>query len=442
MYKIKPLSNIEKEITVPPDKSISHRAIILSSLCKGKTHITPFIKSNDALATLNCMKKLGIKAELRKKSLIISGAGMYFKPKTKKAPVSLFAAESGTTIRILSGLLACQKFPIIFEAAPALSKRPMERLISPLKKMGAIIEGNFKLDRMNGKNDIYPPLNIKPARKIKAAEFKLEIASAQVKSAIILAALYANGTTTITEPYKSRDHTERMLKLFGANVTAKDTTIICRPAKKLISPKKLFIPGDFSSAAFFIVLGLILKNSSLVIKNVNINPTRSGLLNVLKRMGANIKIRNKKNTYEPYADIVVTSSQLNSTIVEPEEVPSMIDEIPVLCVASAFAQGKTEIKGVKELRIKETDRVRSMMVNLSKAGVDIYEESYGNDLKIVISDKHKHKSGNFESFHDHRTAMSMIIFAMALKSESQIDDTLCINKSFPEFVSLIKSLYK
>jgi len=379
---------------------------------------------------------------LTKKSLTINSAGMYFNPKLKKTPISLFAAESGTTMRILSGLLVCQKFTAIFKAAPSLSKRPMERVITPLKKMGAIISGTFKDDKISGKRDIYPPLRIEPAKKIKAGEFKLEIASAQVKSAIMLASLYANGITTITEPYKSRDHTERMLKLFGAGVMAKDTTIACQPVEGLISPKELFIPADFSSAAFFIVLGLILKNSRLIIKDVNTNPTRCGLLNVLKRMGANIKITNEKNAYEPYADIVVESSQLKATIVEPYEVPSMIDEIPVLCVASSFAKGRTEIKGVKELKVKETDRVKSMMVNLSRAGVDICEESYGDDLKIVITDIGKPKPVNFESFHDHRTAMSMIIFAMALEGESRIDDTRCINKSFPEFISLVKSLYK
>jgi len=442
MYTIKPLSHINKTIAIPPDKSISHRAIILSSLCKGKTCISPFVRSGDALATLNCMRKLGIQAELRKKSLTIRGQGMYFKPKSKRMPVLLFAAESGTTMRILSGVLVCQKFSTIFEALPSLSKRPMERLLRPLSEMGAIISGMPGNNGANEKNEIYPPLYIEPAKKIAASEFKLGIASAQVKSAIMLASLYANGTTAITEPCKSRDHTERMLKLFGVDLITKDTTVILKPAKELISPKKLFIPGDFSSAAFFIVLGLISKNSRIVIKDVNINPTRSGLLNVLKRMGANIKIQNNKNAYESYADIVVESSHLKATVVTQEEVPSMIDEIPVLCVASAFAQGKTEIKGVKELKVKETDRVRSMMVNLTKAGVRIYEESYGNDLKIVIAGRPKHKHGNFESFHDHRTAMSMIIFAMALNSESKIDDTLCINKSFPEFIPLIKSFYK
>jgi len=442
MYKIKPLSNIKKEITVPPDKSISHRAVILSSLCKGKTIISPFIESNDTLATLNCIKTLGVEVELKKKTLTVTGCGMYFKPKTKKIPVSLFADESGTTIRILSGLLACQKFATIFEAAPTLSRRPMKRLIEPLRQMGAVISGSSKEDIISGKEEIYPPLYIEPAKRIKANAFKLEIASAQVKSAIMLASLYAKGQTTITEPYKSRDHTERMLKLFGVDVTAKDSAVICKPAKQLKSPKKLFIPGDFSSAAFFIVLGLILKKSSLVIKDVNINPTRSGLLNVLKRMGADIKIRNNKNAYEPYADIVVKSSHLKATVVEPHEVPSMIDEIPILCVASSFAEGETEIKGVKELKVKETDRVRSIMVNLARAGVDIYEESYGNDLKLVIRGSSKHKHGNFESFHDHRTAMSMIVFAAALTSESKIDDTICIDKSFPEFISLMESLRK
>jgi 3-phosphoshikimate 1-carboxyvinyltransferase len=442
MYTVKPLSNIKKEITVPPDKSISHRAVILSSLCKGKTAIMPFVKSNDILATLDCMKKLGIDARQKKKTLIICGSGMYFKPKIKCMPVTLFAGESGTTMRILSGLLACQKFPTVFKAAKALSGRPMARLIGPLCKMGAKISGNHKSSKMNGHQDVYPPLSIIPVKKINPGEFQLEIASAQVKSAILFAALYAGGQTVVTEPYKSRDHTERMLKLFRADVKVKDKTVFCQPAKKLTSPGNVFVPGDFSSAAFFIVLGLILKNSSLTIKDVNINPTRCGLLNVLKRMGADIKIKNRRNAYEPYADIVVKSSVLRATVVEPEEVPSMIDEIPVLCIASAFADGETEIKGVKELRVKETDRVRSMMVNLTNAGVNIYEESYANDVKIVISDKRKPSRGNFKSFNDHRTAMSMIVFASALNKESKIDDTSCIDKSFPEFISLLESLRK
>jgi len=440
MYIIKPLSKTKKEIVVPADKSISHRAIILSSLCEGETCIKPFLESEDASATLECMRKLGIVAKSSGDSLTITGAGMYLKP--KETPVTLLAGESGTTMRILSGLLSCQKFPITFEAAPSLVKRPMGRVVLPLQQMGARISGTAGKAKITHEDVIYPPLHIKPAVGINGGRFRLNVSSAQVKSSLMLASLYAKTQTVISEPYKSRDHTERMLKLFGAKIKIKGTTVTCKPVKKLISPKKLFVPGDFSSAAFFIVLGLILKNSKIVIKNVNINPTRCGLLQVLRRMGGKIKIKNKKNAYESYADIVVESSTLKAVKVEPEEIPSMIDEVPILCVASAFAEGKTEIRGVRELRIKETDRVWSMVHNLSEAGIDIYNARFDNDEEIVIKGSKNIRPASFVSSFDHRIAMSMIIFGMALNKESEIDDITCINKSFPQFLSLVKSLHR
>jgi 3-phosphoshikimate 1-carboxyvinyltransferase len=345
-------------------------------------------------------------------------------------------------MRILSGLLSCQKFPITFEGAPSLCKRPMGRVVLPLQQMGARISGTAGKLKLTHEDVIYPPLHIKPAIEIKGGRFRLNVSSAQVKSSLMLASLYAKTQTVIIEPYKSRDHTERMFKLFRAKIKTKGTTVICKPTSKLVSPKKLFVPGDFSSAAFFIVLGLILENSKIVIKNVNINPTRCGLLQVLKRMGGKIKIKNKKNAYEPYADIVVESSSLKATKVEPKEIPSMIDDVPVLCVASAFAEGKTEIRGVRELRIKEADRIWSMVHNLSEAGVDIYNARFDNDEEIVIKGGKNHRPASFVSSFDHRIAMSMIIFGMALKKESEIDDIACINKSFPQFLSLVKSLHR
>lgn len=443
MYKIKPLSNIKKNITIPPDKSISHRAIILSSLSNGKTSIFPFINSDDALATLGCMEKLGVKAKLKKSELTIYGAGVHFNPARKKNPIILFAGNSGTTMRVLCGVLACQRFPVNFKASAQLSARPMARIINPLSKMGADISGISKTNKSNTKKDVYPPLIIKPVSGIKSGKFKLEVASAQVKSAIMLASLYAEGKTTITEPFKSRDHTERMFKFFGVGVKVRNNTVICSQAKRLVSPGKIFVPGDFSSAAFFIVLGLLSKNSKIIIKNVNINPTRCGLLNVLKRMGADIKLLNKRNMYEPYADIEVRSSALKATVVEASEVPSMIDEIPILCVAASLAKGRTEIKGVKELKVKETDRVASIINNLSLAGVSVREELCGKDCKIVINGGGNYHAGNkFRSYSDHRTAMSMIVFASVLNGISTVDDVVCINKSFPQFISLIKSLGK
>ena len=436
MYRIKYLSKLAKTIDVPPDKSISHRAAIISSLCKGKTLIKPFLESEDTLATLDCLEKLGVKIEENDSSLIIDGSGMYF-PKSDKT--NLYARESGTTMRILSGVLVAQKFPIEFRAAESLNKRPMDRIINPLSEMGAKIEGKKQGNSLlDAETIISPPLSISPSQEgIKGGEFNLEIASAQVKSAIMLASLYADSQTIVHEPYKSRDHTERMLKLFGADIRVEGKKIICKPAKKLISPKELYIPSDFSSAAFFIVLGLISENTELTIKNVNINPSRCGLLKVLKEMGANIKISNERDGYEPYADITVKSSSLRGTAVEPDQVPSMIDEVPILCVAASFANGRTLIQGVSELKVKETDRINSISKNLTTAGVKV---KVGSDDEVMIEGTSDHKPSHFMSFGDHRSAMSALILGGAIGNNCTLDDTQCINKSFPQFISLFESL--
>ena len=435
MFTIKPIANIRKKISLPPDKSISHRAIMLSSIASGKTSIKPFVLSEDTRATLQCIKKLRVKAILKNKNnLTIKGDGIYFSPKKR---VMLSAGESGTTMRIMSGLLCAQKFPITFDAKPALRKRPMKRIISPLTLMGARITGRKKNSQQ------YPPLHILPAKKLNGIAYHLPIASAQVKSALLLASLYAKGKTKIHEPIISRDHTERMLKLFKAPLAKKGKVITLKGVRKLTTPRKIFVPGDFSSASFFIVLGLIARKSKLLVKNVNINPTRCGLLKVLKRMGANIKIINKKNYYEPYADILVTSSSLRATQVTEAEIPSMIDEIPILCSAASFAKGTTIIRGVKELKVKESDRLNAIIYNLKRAGIKIKTRQYKNkgkmDWCIEVSGTKAHQS-SFKSFGDHRIAMSMIVLGLALDGKSQIDDVKCINKSFPEFISLIKSL--
>lgn len=423
MPRIKPLKKIKKTIKLPADKSISHRALMLSAISPGKTTIKNFLDSDDIKATISCLRKLGVKIKRKDKALIVEGTGKYF-PKNKK--VTLFAEESGTTIRILSGLLVGQRFPVRFDAAPALRKRPMARIITPLTKMGANISGRGK----------YPPLEIRPAKRIRSADLKLLIASAQVKSAIMLAALYADKPTTVKEPYQSRDHTERMFKLFGLKIKKSSKGIVCVPASKLISPKKIFIPSDFSSAAFFIVLGLILQESKLILKKVNINPSRCGLLKVLKRMGARIELKNKHNYYEPYADIVVRSSQLKAVRVKAEEIPSLIDEVPILAVAAAFASGRTRIEGLGELRVKETDRLKSISCNLKAAGVKV--DICGQVLEIETAKVFKKAS--FKSFGDHRTAMSALVLGSAIKEDTCIDDLKCINKSFPQFIFLLNSL--
>jgi len=436
MYRIKYLKNLNKKIDVPPDKSISHRAAIISSLCKAKTLIKPFLHSEDSSATIECLERLGIKTETKDDCLIVNGVGMHF-PVSEKT--ELYARNSGTTIRILSGVLVAQKFSVEFKAAEGLNKRPMDRIIDPLSQMGAKIEGQKQNNSLfDTEPIILPPLSISPSQGgIKGREFNLKIASAQVKSAIILASLYADSQTIIHELYKSRDHTERMLKLFGASIEVDGKEIICQPTKKLISPKELYIPSDFSSAAFFIVLALILENTEITVRNVNINPSRCGLLKVLKDMGANIKITNEKDGYEPYADITAKSSTLRSSVVEPDEVPSMIDEIPILCVAASFASGKTLIQGINELRVKETDRINSISKNLTLAGVKV---DANVDDEIMIEGTREHKPSHFMAFDDHRSAMSAMILGAAIGNNCTIDDTKCINKSFPQFISLFESL--
>lgn len=436
MYRIKYLNNLTKEISTPSDKSISHRAAIISSLCCEKTTITPFLHSEDTSATLDCLKKLGVNIQEKEDSLTINGSGIYFSNNKK---VTLCARESGTTIRILSGLLVAQNFSVEFEAEKTLNTRPMDRIINPLKKMNANIKGKgFSVNLFNSEPITCPPLSISPSKEgIIGGEFNLKIASAQVKTAIIFASLYANSPVFIREPYQSRDHTERMLRLFKANLDIKEGVIISKPTPQLTSPKELYIPSDFSSAAFFIVLGLILKNTELTLKNVNINPTRCGLLKVLKRMGANIEIINKNNGYEPYADIKVKSSFLQSAVIEADEIPSMIDEIPILCVAACFARGRTLIQGTNELKVKETDRVKAISENLTASGIKVNTDT---DDEIMIEGESEPKPAHFMSFKDHRTAMSAIILGAAIGSNCTIDDIQCINKSFPQFISLFESL--
>ena len=435
MYKIKQLKTIKRQISIPADKSISHRAIILSSLAKGPTHIFPLLLCEDTKATLECVKKCGVRFVLQKgKRIFVMGDGLYY-PQNKK--VRLNAYESGTTFRIFSGVLAGQKFPCFFNAKPTLQRRPMTRITEPLISMGANIEAKTR-DKKK-----YPPFNIKPVDKLLGIKYRLPVASAQVKSSILLAGLFANSQTSIIEPHPSRDHTERMLSIFGADIKKKGKTITLIPAKRITSPGQIFIPSDFSSAAFFIILGLILKNSEILITDISLNPTRSGLLKVLKRMGANIKVLDRKDYFEPYGNILVKSSQLKATTVTEKEIPLLIDEIPVLCVAAAFAKGKTKILGAGELKVKETDRISASIYNLKKAGAKVTAKKYKNkgkdDWCIEITGGKSLKGANFKSFGDHRTAMSVFVLGAAVGSSS-IDDVKCIDKSFPEFISLLADL--
>lgn len=427
---IKPVQRLRGTMRVPGDKSISHRAAILAALVKGRTKIRNFLFSDDCLVTLRALRDLGVKIDRKKSSaeVTVLSCGEFHRPKS-----ALHMKESGTSARVLSGVLSGQKFMTRMTGAASLSRRPMARVLQPLRLMGADIKAREK-----GKEE-FLPLEILPSA-LHAIRWKQKIASAQVKSAILLAGLYADGKTLMVEPIATRDHTERMLKLFKANITVRrNMTTIAK--SKLISPKEIVIPGDISSAVFFIVAALLMKDSKLLVKDVGINLTRMGAIHVLRRMGAKIKMRNIRNSFEPLADIEVCSSRLHGTVIRREEVPSLIDELPILMVAASKAEGMTVIEGAGELKVKETDRIKSMKSNLMKLGANIRVKSLKKMQIIEIVGTHTLMGARLNSFNDHRTAMSMYVAALTATGISYLDDTVCINKSFPAFLETFRQLF-
>ena len=421
------------KITLPGDKSIAHRALILSALSSGKTILKNFPFHDDSYATLSALSALGIKILRKDKQVLVFGRGMGGLIKPGK-PV--FVGDSGTTLRLLLGVLAGQDFKTKLIAGKYLSIRPMARVNVPLRLMGAQITSKIR-----GKEE-YAPIVISGGN-LKGILYRMPIASAQVKSAILLAGLFAKGNTRLIEKIFTRDHTERMLKVFGADIFIKNKSITLNPNKNLVSPGEIYIPGDISSAAFFMVLATIVPGSNIVIARLGLNPRRSGIINVLKRMGAKIKIGgNKLQGFEPAGNLAICASKLKGTVVYPCEIPSLIDELPVLMVAACFAQGRTIIKGAQELRVKETDRIDSMVRNLKSMGADIRVKKNNSGENIIIKGKGRLCGANLKSFGDHRTAMSMIVAAAAAQGESRIDDVSCINKSFPGFLATFDSLFK
>ncbi len=424
------------KIKVPGDKSIAHRALFISAIASGKTTIRNFPIHGDSLATLNALVALGVKISPLSNQISIWGRGSSGLSKPRKP---IFVNNSGTTLRLLLGLLAGQNFKTKLTTGKYLALRPMARVNIPLRMMGSGI-----VARKKGSQE-YPPITIKGNISLKGISYSLPIASAQVKSAILLAGLSAKGKTRVIERIATRDHTERMLKLYGADIAIKKNNIVLNPGKDLVSPGEIYIPGDISSAAFFIVLAAILPKAKITIEGVSLNPGRCGIINVLKRMRAKIRIsavKSKTKSVEPFGDIIVNNSSLKGTVVNPQEVPSLIDELPVLMVAACFAQGKTIIKGVGELRVKETDRINSNLTNLSRMGADIRIVKTGSREDIVINGLGALCGAGLKSFGDHRTAMSMVVAAMAAEGQSRIDDVSCINKSFPGFITTLKSLIK
>ncbi len=421
--------SLKGEITPPPDKSISHRAIMFASIAQGRSVVRNFLRAEDPISTMNAFRSMGIEIEEKTgNELIIYGKGLY----GIKEPFDVInCGNSGTTVRLISGILSGNPFFSVITGDDSLKQRPMARVIAPLKEMGADISARS--------GDKYLPISIK-GRQLKAIDYKMPVASAQVKSCLILAGLYADGTTAITELQKSRDHTERMLKSMGANIEIDGLVIKVkgRSGGMELSPIDVTVPADFSSAAFFIAAALIIPNSEILIKNVGINPTRTGLLDVLKKMGADIEIENIRDVSgEPVADIhCKTTSNLKAVKIGGDTMPSLIDEFPILCVLATQAEGVTEIMGAEELRVKESDRIKSMAAELKKLGVELEEYPDG----ISIKGKASLKGNVVESYHDHRIAMSLAIAALAAEGTTTINNSSCVDISFPGFFEELKRI--
>jgi 3-phosphoshikimate 1-carboxyvinyltransferase len=419
-WKIKPAhSGLKGEIKVPSDKSISHRAVMFGSVSNGKLRVRNFLFGEDCMRTLEAFRAMGVEITREDDSLVINGRGL----KGLKAPSGpLYLGNSGTTMRIISGILAGQSFTTVLTGDESLSTRPMRRIMEPLSLMGAKIEATRGGD--------HPPLKIEGERDpLKPIDYKTPVASAQVKSCILAGGLYAGGATSVTEPSQSRDHTERMLEYFSADIkrTGLRTEIA---GMKELTPRDLEVPGDISSAAFIIAGALLIEGSKIVIRNVGLNPTRMGAINVLRRMGGEINILDVREGPEPSGDLQVSHSALKGTVIKEEEMPLLIDEVPVITVLAAMAQGPTRVKGIGELRVKETDRVKSMKENLSQMGVELLVE---DDTLVIPGGKDHLEAGKLESFGDHRTAMSMAIAALVSDGECLIRDVDCVNTSYPNF---------
>ena len=425
--KLSKSKNLKGHVTIPGDKSISHRSIILSSLAEGTSEISGFLKGEDCLATLNSFKKMGVKIEEQDEKISVHGVGLHG---LKKPTENLYLGNSGTSMRLLAGLLSGQKFSTILTGDSSLSSRPMKRILEPLKEMGASITASANT----------APLYIKPSNKLNGISYELPIASAQVKSCILLAGLYADSNTQVIESYLTRDHTEKMFKKFGIEIdeSYKDSKKIIKisPPRKL-NPSTLNIPGDFSSASFFIVAGLIIPNSEITLKNVGINSSRTALIKVLIQMGANIKIKNIKDDYEKTADIEIKTSNLKAIVLDEELIPNLIDELPILFIAASFARGKTIIRGVEELRTKESDRLEAMSNSLRVIGVE--SKSYSDGIDITGKSSLK-SSVTIDSFGDHRIAMASSIACSMLEGENIIKNVENIQTSFPNFIETCGSL--
>ncbi len=424
--KLTRVNGFSGEVTVPGDKSISHRSIMLGSLAKGDTEVYGFLQGADCLSSIDCFSKMGVDIENKGDIVIIHGRGLRGLCEPKGI---LDVGNSGTTTRLMSGILAAQSFSSRINGDASIQKRPMKRIMTPLTMMGA--------DITSEKGNDCAPLVIN-GKNLKGIHYNSPVASAQVKSAVLFAGLYAEGETSVTEPAISRNHTELMFEEFGVDIKTEGKTAIVKPADELYA-RKILVPGDISSAAYFIVAGAITPNSSITIRNVGINPTRDGMIKVCRMMNANIVIEKTSGDIgEPTADITVSTSQLKGCTISGDIIPTLIDEIPAIAILACFAEGDTVIKDAQELKVKESNRIDVMVDNLSRMGADIEATEDG---MIIHGGKPLH-GAIIDSRLDHRIAMSFAVAAMNADGETEILGSDCVDISYPAFYKDMRKLKK
>ncbi|MDU3802614.1 3-phosphoshikimate 1-carboxyvinyltransferase [Paraclostridium bifermentans] len=410
------------------DKSISHRAIMFSSIAKGTTRIKNFLMGQDCLSTIDCFRKMGVNIDINDKEVIVKGVGLRG---LKKPNEILNVGNSGTTIRLMMGIIAGNEFESTVIGDESIGKRPMKRVTDPLRLMGCSIKGN---DDAN-----FTPITIYGGN-LNGIEYKMPVASAQVKSSIILASLYADSSSTIIEKSKSRNHTEIMLKSFGADIKSNGLKIDVQPVRELFSVGNINVAGDISSAAFIIAAASIVEGSEVLIKNVGLNETRTGIIDVLEAMNGNFEIIDKRvESGEVVGDLIVRySNKLIGTTIDSSLIPRLIDEIPVIAILATQANGTTVIKDAKELKVKESNRIKAVVDNLKNMGAEIEELEDG----MVIKGKTKLKGANIKTFNDHRIAMAFSVASLISEGKLNLDNTVCIDISFPGYFDLINNLLK
>ena len=420
------IKGLNGKITIPGDKSISHRSVMFGSIAHGETKVTNFLPGEDCLSTISCFRKLGVTIDETDNQLRIIGKG--FDGLTEPTEV-LDVGNSGTTIRLLMGILAGRPFFSSLVGDESIGKRPMTRVTNPLTEMGARIDGR--------KNGSFTPISLRGGG-LQPINYRLPVASAQVKSAIILAGLQAEGQSTIIEPEETRDHTERMIIRFGGEIQKDNQKIIVKGGQKLTGTT-IQVPGDISSAAFFLVAGAIIPESEIVLKDVGLNPTRTGIIEVMKKMGADLEIvQNDKESFEPSGNLIIKTSKLKGTVIEGDLIPKLIDEIPIIALLATQAEGTTIIKDAEELKVKETNRIDTVVQELKELGAKIEATEDG----MIIYGKSVLNGGTVSSHGDHRIGMMLAIAALLCQNEAKLENHEAISVSYPNFFEHLNSLIK